>query len=583
MRVLFKNSGLEVKVEQFKDGIFIETEDDERVLELLGSRLPISVYMGEFGVVDSFGGEEVYLDDTPTNLSICPSCLDEIVDKDSPSYLNHTKTCELCGVKNITTSRLEQIGLTLKSSGATEFFEAFAKAFIENGSATFLSHFGFITIYKEPCSDMEYALAFSVEDLRDSFSMSEDELLLLNSIERPRVPLITKPSSPLKSFGFNTLNASVTSCAMSYLVLFFLKKEGVNIVYARKGEYAGVKAFFKNTTSEDMPLVASANSKHRFLISGERGLLPLIVQNSDLSDKMSIFEPYAAIVNKGFIKANRLSELELAPVEAVTVDTDSSLKISHTSVLRIKKCEAYARYVNIFESEKAFISLYLSLEDDGSGLGIFREGRYKEAFSFASVPFCVDTILEGLIASNRVPEKLIQNYKDRFDKEYEKLSSMLNEKEHYSSKIGDIFTILSLFIEPSSDIKSSYAKLYNSSLLEELDGGVKIDMKLLKINEKYIFDWQKSLSSILSFKLAGVSTSILAYSLFESFSDFINENIIELKKQSGIDRVYLGGSFLGNVIFTKRVLKHSSNIYTPLISRRATLGGISVAIGGVNI
>jgi len=583
---LIDRENIDAKTALYKDEIKISTTQDEKLLELLGSKLPLSVFMGEFSSCDDFSGERVYVDEGRVELSICPNCLEELFDKNSTSYLDYKKCCELCGSEEFCSDSLELAvtGSDIDGLQSEDMYKKIADMFLQKGSLFFNGIYGDMTLFSEYEEGCTYAFTLNPEDVKEQFFISNEELVLLNALERPIVSLQTKPGSILAESGVPYFYLSVANESLLYILLYFMKKVGVGFVYAKNGKFSDLEVTIKGTTGKRREsLKMGVNGKNRYIIDGDRALAPIRITIKDTQDKLSVFGKWGALLSEEIVYADRLDRLSMIGVDKVITDLNSPANISHANTVKIPKDDASARAVAIFEEKKSFMNCYLSLENPDSALGLYVKGRYRRVLEVASIPFSSETIFSGLTKSAKVPEKLLENYKNSFEEEFGMCEGILCDKQRFSSSLKSIFGVLGVFISPLGGLDSAYERVYHSALFFNGESGVKIDMSVVRINDKYMFDWQKSLASILSFKLAGVHKDMLSYSLFESFSDFINENIIELKKQSGLDELYLNGSFIANSIFTKRVLKHAGATYTPHISRKLPLEGVSLALGGLDV
>ena len=353
--------------------------------------------------------------------------------------------------------------------------------------------------------------------------------------------------------------------ALSYIYLRELAKEDIAYLYVQRSKKHILKAYSIN--------------ERRFFTTPNATFLPYIEMCD--KEKLSVFGEYGALASGGELKADRLSSLELVGVDEVVCSNEASKKVEHSNKKIITDLEAAtACFKDEFFSEGLVVSSYLSLDSEDSGLLLSSSEKTRRIFRFASVPHDPTLILEGMAQVSEKTSRLIDRYKEVYKDEFAEVVKLLNNNQSYSSSLSDIFGVLGQFISPKEGV-DSYEHIYNMALGYSSEGGLKIDMKLSMINDSYIFDWQKSLSSILSFKLADAPKEMIAYSLFESFSDFIVDNISEICKQSATKSVLLSGSLLSNKIFTKRVIKHSTNVFDPKISRKFPTDGVSLSLGGV--
>lgn len=580
---LLKDKGLDCEVRQSGEFIYFKTSQDEEVLTLLGAKLPVSLFMGGFEVSGDFP-EDAVTTDTKDDLSICPTCVEELLDKTSQDYLNPLKHCMFCGavdiLEGVTSPKLRLSGF--ESTDGEAVLKKSVEIFEQTGALSIQTHHGDITVFKAFDAACNYALGLSSGALSRYFWMNEEENRMLGSLEKPVLELETKDVSDAKKSGFNIFKAAVADDAMTYMFLYFLKQQrDTAVCFVKQGQHTDNRLYFTDAVLKTAAsrLEAYSNTGLRFITAGSRGVVPLVFSVEEQADKLSLFGGIATQQQGAEVETDSLKNITLKEVESVVMDMEGNYAIEHGTVKTLARDDAFLLFVKNYLHQEDFISCYLSLNSERSSLMLLSQGKPRKILDFASIPFDITVIFNGLEQQSDTAIKLLGNYKEKFQDEYNALLDILNNEEKYVASLRDIFGVFGLLIDPSQTF-DPYACLYNNALGYSSEGGLKIDMKLVKINDRYLFDWQKSLMSIISFKLADVSGEMIAYSLFESFCDFINENIIEVKKQSNLENVYLGGCFLSNKIFTKRLLKHSSNIYKPNIPH-LPLEGVVQSIGGI--
>ncbi len=107
----------------------------------------------------------------------------------------------------------------------------------------------------------------------------------------------------------------------------------------------------------------------------------------------------------------------------------------------------------------------------------------------------------------------------------------------------------------------SYAHSYNSK------SGIQIDMKLFKYKDKNYLDYRKIAHSIFSYKLADVDNALLAFSFYESLSEFIKNSIEEINKDIESKNIILCGDIIVNSILLSKLDKELSNNFTLVIPK----------------
>jgi hydrogenase maturation factor HypF (carbamoyltransferase family) len=94
------------------------------------------------------------------------------------------------------------------------------------------------------------------------------------------------------------------------------------------------------------------------------------------------------------------------------------------------------------------------------------------------------------------------------------------------------------------------------------------------------FDHAAFLASIVSYQLAGVSTSILSYSIFESFGDYFNDILQELKSKTKASEIVLCGTHFSNQSLFSR-MQRNLKMSPPLMNKCYPIGKENAVVGGV--
>jgi len=142
--------------------------------------------------------------------------------------------------------------------------------------------------------------------------------------------------------------------------------------------------------------------------------------------------------------------------------------------------------------------------------------------------------------------KLLQNFQKKFPDLYSKLNNLsaMPDFEGFLSACASILGV------------KDFAELVLLSHKNKAPSGVKIDFTLEAIDGKPTLNLVKSLRTLLSYKLADVDNATLAYSVFESLSDFVTILCDEAKKGfEAKELVLCGGLFFAESLTSKVVSK----------------------------
>ncbi|MCG3714931.1 hypothetical protein L5F64_05060, partial [Aliarcobacter butzleri] len=98
-----------------------------------------------------------------------------------------------------------------------------------------------------------------------------------------------------------------------------------------------------------------------------------------------------------------------------------------------------------------------------------------------------------------------------------------------------------------------------------LKSGIQIDMKLIKVNKLNVLDYRKTVQSMMSYKMANVDNQTLAYSFYESLSEFICNYSDEIAKEIKAKDIVLCGNMFANSILLSKTLKTLSKNYNIIL------------------
>jgi len=160
--------------------------------------------------------------------------------------------------------------------------------------------------------------------------------------------------------------------------------------------------------------------------------------------------------------------------------------------------------------------------------------------------------------------KLVANFKKKF-------ASLLEKAENTGGKYDfEKFIRASAAILGFNGENGYLAYLVNLANKNKAPVGVKIDFILENENNQPTLNLVKSFRTLLSYKLAGVEDSTLAFSIFESFADFVTILIDEARKGFDAKEIVLcGGAFysetLSDRVFAKARNIRVSSAYLPQI------------------
>jgi hydrogenase maturation factor HypF (carbamoyltransferase family) len=175
-------------------------------------------------------------------------------------------------------------------------------------------------------------------------------------------------------------------------------------------------------------------------------------------------------------------------------------------------------------------------------------------------------LIDALKTLREGSDRLISNV----EKHHPELYALLLRIESSDVNLFDATAIL-LGLE-----EESFSGVMKEALKFIGKGGLQIDTKV----EDNRFDHFAFLSSIISYRLAGVDSVYLSYSIFESFGDYFSELLNEIKgKTKANDIVLCGSYFAGQSLFSR--LQRNLKASTVLMNMSYPIGKENCVVGGV--
>jgi len=592
-----------------------KNENLQKCLQAIGDHLPASCFMTKSEYYDIDGEPESLPDfevEYPLGLGLCPSCQKEMFDPSSKRYyypftqcthcggqyaffehypyernntsMSYIKPCPTCEKETTAFGRREkqvlnschECGIPVKlihksneryandPGSFRTMFEVAAKALRDGKTLLMKTTMGYRLFKRSEHLDKEAVLMLvNATKITDYCSLINDEFNALLSIERPIVHVALKDETLRNSFG-STADVKYPDEGFSILLGKELVLLGIDFITYRAlsapCEADFVMDFDLNIHSQnDMHLFI--NKEVKFITSGERVSFPsrlpygtetLSIANGLVGikdDRGVLFDHLERFESASTLKVNQL-ETETPAVESVNFHTMAEDEASFMSVIAehnkfgIKAVGAY------FQGDPSF--LYYD------GKKVIRVVP-PHVFNPVGLIDKMATLREG-------SDRLIENIKQKLPEMYE----LLLEIERSNA---DLFgaTAMILGLE-----EKSYEGVMKEALKFIGKGGLQIDTKV----HDNRFNHTAFLSSIISYKIAGVDSVYLSYSIFESFGDYFSELLTEIKGKTKATEIVLSGSYFGGQSLFSRLQRNFKT--TPvLMNVNYPVGKENCVVGGV--
>jgi hypothetical protein len=150
-------------------------------------------------------------------------------------------------------------------------------------------------------------------------------------------------------------------------------------------------------------------------------------------------------------------------------------------------------------------------------------------------------LLDDIARTDENAARLLANYRAAFPETTDQLAAYGSDLDDLETPaLGWLFLACSLVL--SLDDTDAARALQISS-------GVKVDTVVIEQDGQYLLDGRRLLRSLMSYRIAGVPTPLLAHSIFESLGDFVADAIRRLLRDWTTDAVVCAGDlFAGNEI-----------------------------------
>ncbi|RXJ68175.1 hypothetical protein CRV08_07930 [Halarcobacter ebronensis] len=477
---IIKESKVNANSKMYKGFILLICDDTqeniEKLFKALEERLPLSIFLSNSEVLESFDYEkyeEIEDKDIKINLTLMTNDqIKKILEENHIDFSNDINKIKEGGISRFETN-----------NGLKDFFlpsKKLRELFESRGHEVKL-------------------LITNINAASNLLEISQKDLQLLCSIERPLVKLKFKLLENRDKEYSNTrfIYAKIPDDKETVLFSNALKNNGIDFV------------LYINDDIYQNGLKVTYNDKQNIIINGEKTLFP----------------KYDYKLNRKVICAKDYFD-------------------EYGSVFKATLCQFNKKDVPV-------VGAYFSYNSENSSILInLPEVGQKNIIHIPNIVNSVDNCLEDIKSIDENCNRLVENYKTKFPEFFEK---EFNNKN--SNGFGTILNILSYLLG-----MRDYKEFEDTALLYSAKGGIQIDMNLIKIDGKNYLDYRRVIQSSMSYLLAGVEKSMIAYSFYESLSEFLVDNINKIDKEININDLILCGNMFANTILLTKLNKNLKNV-----------------------
>jgi hydrogenase maturation factor HypF (carbamoyltransferase family) len=343
------------------------------------------------------------------------------------------------------------------------------------------------------------------------FSLNQKDVQLLCSIERPLVKLkLNYQANNQNQYSqTNTIYAKMPYDKATFLLAYEVKALGLDaLIYCHTSlAYDAMKVGYVD--------------KNIFIVEGNSGLFPKFDYDSSKTFKTSkeYFDFHGGVFKSVLTQFNK----------------------------RTTAC----------------IGVYFTTVNNNSEIVIYTPNHGKKAIvSVPNIYLNLATNLEEISEIDENTPRLIENYKKKFPQLFENVNLVFKDSHGFESIINLIAYFLG--IKNSTEFESL---AFNFSA----KSGINIDMKVLKIDGVNYLDYRRVVQSMMSYKLAGVPNDLLAFSFYESLSEFISNTVTQLKNEFECSEVILCGNMFANTTLIEKTYKALNKTFNVIIPKEYPL------------
>jgi len=207
---------------------------------------------------------------------------------------------------------------------------------------------------------------------------------------------------------------------------------------------------------------------------------------------------------------------------------------------------------------KSSIGIYFSYDSQESEIAINVPGRGK--LSVIEIPNIMPNFSNCMEEIKDIDEntpRLIENYKKKFPEVFEDEDRVLDNTNGFRTILDLTAQLMGM-----KDLKEFEDTAINCGS----KSGVKIDMLVKTIDDVNYLDYRRIVQSIMSYKMAGVDNTLLAFSFYESLSEFIVDYATRMKDEIKSSDIVLCGDMFANSILiskTNKALEKTFNVILP--------------------
>ncbi|MHC3993211.1 hypothetical protein ACXWTF_00120 [Thiomicrolovo sp. ZZH C-3] len=612
--------GVPAKLVQSKGTLSCAFASDHPQLEAcigtIAERLPASWHLSGSRHYEAEGEPDALpelVDAAPLGLGLCPACQKELFDPSSRRYyypfthcaqcggqyaffeaypferansaLSYLRPCAACETEQETHGRRERdhlnschacgVPVRLESGGRERYandagsfrtmFEVAAKAVADAKSLLVKTTMGYRRFHKSP-EGLRNAVVLMIdaEKITDHLSLIGEEFHALLGIERPVLHVSVK-GPELQAVIGRTADVKYPDDGFTILLATELKRLGMAYVFYEEAEAkseADLRMEYDLELSSQSDQRLFINKDVRFVAAGERVSFPSRMMPA--SQTLGMAHGLVGVPEGERVVFDRPEHFGSVTVENAVVLEGESEEQWHTHQRPAAQDEA--SFMSVVAEHGLFGQKCVGAHFDDEPSFLYYDGR-KVIRLVPPIAFAPGGLLEKIASLREGSDRLVQNFQKALPGAYARVDAL--QERSTTSLFEAAAAVLELEEENFAGVSKAALGFYGK-------GGVQVDTHV-KDNR---FDHAAFLASLVSYRLAGVEKEMIAYSIFESFGDYFNDLMQQIKGKTKAEHFILcGAHFAQQSLFSR--MQRNLKASPPLMNVNYPIGRENAVVGCV--
>ncbi|MCL1073131.1 NiFe hydrogenase [Shewanella dokdonensis] len=531
----------------------LEAEGEQAELEQLAEQvaadflLSVNLLDSRMLLASARIGDKKPLDLASAQLPFCQHCQPQFGDNQHSEFANLTLACEHCHGEQAIKSAVKVAGLQRQD------IQQLAMRLLE-GETLFLDDVGGkLILSRKPIGQgRQQLLVCNPNTLNNLFQVSNNEVLALSSIEKPR--LLLRPTTDAK-LPSPLYEVSFAASRLQLVLAEFLRVKGVDAIFCHQEHQ---QALYTHALGMDIAVRAPA----------------VVLDQSHLGQSLpeplhdsARFGQYVAKVN-GKRQQQQLV-VRCSDDESVWDSTDAN-NAAQCALLGIAAENGDSNNLGLLYFSDDYISQLLTSDDKGN------------VSCFMQLPELPQHGRDIVAAMEASPQQgVFAKFAEQYPEQYQRLQQ-LDLGDCPKQSLKTLWVVAAIIIGIEADSNEQLADAFVAAAMSNTSANApRIDYPLVSGDYASI-NWCKTFGTLISFRLAGDDDAAkLAFAMNDSLADFIANWIERLDLNTAIHRVYLAGSSFANPVLGRRIALRLGKNFALGVSQLQDLDGALLATGAL--